>query len=243
MQENAESSFKFCEKRKLISSLDESIHHKLLKYLVPFRHLNQSANMNNSQAAADSVATTVSQPHIYQAMDHLGIGQYLSRIALMIDGNTGDALNTSKAFWMDDPMWQPMRKLAEDSLVLSDWFEVTLLQNLLIDKAVFSFAYEAMDEWFSEMGARDVGMLTEFMRDWNKETTRWIVTVVKTAVAESDHNKETIQAWVNQWEPQVFAALEPIAMETVGKESLTNIQKELADLLKKTGLHSTGATS
>lgn len=243
MQENAESSFKFCEKRNLISSLDESIQHKLLKYLVPFRHLNQAANMNNSMIAAESVATTVAQAHIYQSMDHLGIGQYLSRIALMIDGNTGTALNTSKTFWMDDPMWQPMRKLAEDSMVVKDWFELTLLQNLLIDKALFSFAYEAMDEWFIEMGARDVGMLTEFMRDWNKETTRWIVAVVKTAVEESDYNKEKLQSWVNQWEPQVFAALEPVALETVGKESLVNIQKEIAGLLKKTGLQSKGFTS
>ena len=140
-------------------------------------------------------------------------------------------------------MWQPMRKLAEDSMVVSDWFESTLLQNLLIDKVLFSFAYEALDEWFSEMGARDIGMLTEFMRDWNKDTTRWIVAVVKTAVAESDNNKETIQVWVHHWEPQVFAALEPVALETVGKASLLKIQAELAALLKKVGLQSTGAVS
>lgn len=242
MQESAETSYKFCEKRDLISGLEESIQLKILKYLVPFRHLNQSANMNNSMIAGDSIATTVAQAHIYQSMDHLGMGQYLSRIALMIDGNTGAALNTSKTFWMDDPMWQPMRKLAEDSMVVQDWFELSLLQNLLIDKALFSFVYEAMDEWFGTLGAKDISMLTEFMRDWNKDTTRWIVAVVKTAVAESDDNKEKLQAWVNLWEPQVFAALAPIAQETVGKEALPKIQNELAALLKKTGLQSTGAT-
>ena len=243
MQESAESNFKFCEKRNLISRLDENIQQNILKYLVPFRHLNQSGNMNNSQIAGDAIATTVAQPHIYQAMDHLGIGQYLSRIALMIDGNTGTALNTSKAFWMDDPIWQPMRKLAEDSMVVKDWFELTLLQNLLIDKVLFSYAYEAMDEWFDEMGARDIGMLTEFMRDWNKDTTRWIVSVVKTAVAESDFNKITIQAWVDHWEPQVFSALEPVALATVGKETLLKIQTELAATLKKVGLQTTGSLS
>ncbi|PKG98557.1 aromatic/alkene monooxygenase hydroxylase subunit beta [Paraglaciecola sp. MB-3u-78] len=241
MQESAETSYKFCEKRDLISSLEESIQLKILKYLVPFRHLNLSANMNNSMIAGDSIATTVAQAHIYQSMDHLGMGQYLSRIALMIDGNTGAALNTSKTFWMDDPMWQPMRKLAEDSMVVQDWFELSLLQNLLIDKALFSFVYEAMDEWFGTLGAKDISMLTEFMRDWNKDTTRWILAVVKTAVAESDDNKEKLQAWVNLWEPQVFAALAPIAQETVGKEALPKIQNELAALLKKTGLQSTGA--
>ncbi|GAC18654.1 aromatic/alkene monooxygenase hydroxylase subunit beta [Paraglaciecola arctica] len=242
MQESAETSYKFCEKRNLISGLDESIHLKILKYLVPFRHLNLSANMNNSMIAGDSVATTVAQAHIYQSMDHLGMGQYLSRIALIIDGNTGTALNTSKTFWIDDPMWQPMRKLAEDSMVVKDWFELSLLQNLLIDKAVFAFVYEAMDEWFATLGARDISMLTEFMRDWNKDTTRWIVAVVKTAVAESDENKEKLQAWVNLWEPQVFSALVPIAQETVGKDALVNVQNELAALLKKTGLQSTEST-
>lgn len=242
MQESAETSYKFCEKRNLISGLDDSIQLKILKYLVPFRHLNLSANMNNSMIAGDSIATTVAQAHIYQSMDHLGMGQYLSRIALIIDGNTGTALNTSKTFWIDDPMWQPMRKLAEDSMVVKDWFELSLLQNLLIDKAVFAFVYEAMDEWFATLGARDISMLTEFMRDWNKDTTRWIVAVVKTAVAESDENKEKLQAWVNLWEPQVFSALVPIAQETVGKDALVNVQNELAALLKKTGLQSTEST-
>lgn len=243
MQESAETSYKFCEKRDLISSLDEDVKTKILKYLVPFRHLNLAANMNNSMISGDCVATTIAQAHIYQTMDHLGMGQYLSRIALMIDGNTGTALTTSKTFWMDDPVWQPLRKLAEDSMVVQDWFELSLLQNLLIDKALFTFVYEEMDKWFISMGARDISMLTEFMRDWNKDSTRWIVAVVKTASAESNYNKEKLQEWVNVWEPQVYAAIEPLAKETMGEEAMVNVKKELAALLKKTGLQSTGASS
>ena len=97
---------------------------------MPLRHVELGANMNNSKIAGDVNATTVSQMHIYTAMDRLGIGQYLSRIALMLDGSTGAALDESKCYWMDDELWQPMRKLVEDTLVVDDWFELTLVQNV-----------------------------------------------------------------------------------------------------------------
>ena len=47
----------------------------------------------------------------------------------MLDGNTGTALDRSKWYWMDDPLWQPMRRLVEDTLVIKDWFELDLVQN------------------------------------------------------------------------------------------------------------------
>ena len=240
MQEGAETSYGFCEKRGLLKRLDERVQTSILKYLVHFRHMNQAANMNNSSIASEAVGATAAQPHIFQAMDHLGMGQYLSRIALMIDGNTGSALDISKNYWMNDPIWQPLRKLAEDSMVVRDWFELTVLQNLLIDKAIFAFAYEALDDWFAQQGAEDISMLTEFMRDWNKDTLRWVTAVVKTAAAESDSNREAIQSWVDKWEPEIFAALKPLAMQTTGIEALENVHAQLAKTLQKAGLQTKG---
>src|SRR5690554_8173870 len=75
--------------------------------MMPLRHVELGANMNNSKIAGDATATTVAQMHIYQAMDRLGIGQYLSRIALMLDGSTGAALDESKGYWMDDQLGSP----------------------------------------------------------------------------------------------------------------------------------------
>ncbi|MEX2473804.1 phenol hydroxylase, partial [Marinobacter sp.] len=133
MQESAETSYSFCDKRNLLSRLPEETREQILRLLVPLRHVELGANMNNSKIAGDAIATTVAQMHIYTAMDRLGMGQYLSRIALMMDGSTGTALDHSKTYWMDDELWQPMRKLVEDTLVVKDWFELTLVQNLLID--------------------------------------------------------------------------------------------------------------
>jgi phenol/toluene 2-monooxygenase (NADH) P1/A1 len=240
MQEATEHSYSFCDKRGLITRLPEAMQENLLKYLVPLRHVEMGANMNNSSIAGDCVAGTMTQMHIYQAMDRLGTGQYLSRIALMVDGGTGEALDRSKGYWMDDPLWQPMRRLVEDTLVVRDWFELTLVQNLIIDGLMYPLMYEALDQWLGEQDAADVSMLTEFMRDWSKETVRWVDAMVKTVMVESEGNAAQLQLWVDAWEPRAYEALVPLADATMGREGLDTVRAQLANRLKKLGLQSKG---
>ena len=243
MQEAAESSFAFCDKRNLLGRLPDATQQQLLRLLVPLRHVELGANMNNSMVAGDATATTVAQLHMYQAMDRLGIGQYLSRIALLIDGSTGAGLDESKTFWMDDALWQPLRKLVEDTLVVHDWFELTLVQNVLIDGLLYPLVYDKMDQWLGEQGAEDVSMLTEFMRDWYKDSLRWTNAMVKAVAGESDANREQLQAWINQWEPQIYQALTPLAEATSGLEALDETRAQLAARLSKFGLNSQGVSA
>ena len=49
----------------------------------------------------------------------LGLAQYLSRIGLLLDGNQGTSLVEGKARWLDDPMWQGLRRVVEDTMVVS----------------------------------------------------------------------------------------------------------------------------
>lgn len=243
MQEAAETSYGFCDKRNLLTRLPEETRTMLLRLLVPLRHLELGANMNNSKIAGEATATTVSQMHIYQAMDRLGIGQYLSRIALMIDGTTGTGLDESKGYWMDDALWQPMRKLVEDTLVVQDWFELTLIQNVLMDGLLFPLVYEKMDQWWEEQGAEDVSMLTEFMRDWYKDSQRWTNAMVKVVAGESEANLQRLQTWADQWEPEIYNALKPLAEASVGVEALDEVRAQLATRLKKFGLNTQGVSA
>ncbi|MGO1500295.1 MAG: aromatic/alkene monooxygenase hydroxylase subunit beta [Marinobacter sp.] len=240
MQEAAESNFAFCDKRNLLTRLPEETQKQLLRLLVPLRHVALGANMNNSKIAGDAVGTTVSQMHMYAATDHLGMGQYLSRIALLLDGSTGVALDESKTYWMDDELWQPLRKLVEDTLVIDDWFELTLVQNVLLDGLLYPLIYDRMDAWLGEQGAEDVSLLTEFQRDWFKESLRWTNAMIKTVTGESDGNREQLQSWVDHWESQAYDALKPIAQATTGLDALDEIRAELSTRLNKVGLQSTG---
>ncbi|SDW96818.1 aromatic/alkene monooxygenase hydroxylase subunit beta [Marinobacter mobilis] len=243
MQEAAESSYGFSEKRNLLTRMPDATREQLLRLMVPLRHVELGANMNNSKIAGDATATTVAQMHIYQAMDRLGMGQYLSRIALMIDGSTGAALDQSKGYWMTDELWQPMRRLVEDSLVVDDWFELTLLQNLLIDGLLYPLVYDKMDQWLGEQDAEDISMLTEFMRDWFKESLRWTNAMVKTVAGESEANQALLQSWINHWEPRVYSALKPLADASTGVAALDELRDQLATRLNKLGLQSQGESA
>lgn len=236
MQENTEHEFAFCEKRDLLGRLSEAQRQRLLQVLVPLRHAELGANMNNSGIAADGYATTVTQMHIYQAMDRLGIAQYLSRIGLMLDGGTGEALDAAKRLWLDAPEWQGMRRLVEDSLVVKDWFELTLLQNLVSDGLLFPLVYQKFDETLTAEGAGDVAMLTEFMRVWFAESSRWIDAMVKTVAAESPQNRAQIEAWIEHWQGRVVEALGPLAQISAGRAALDEVRQAFAARLKKLGL-------
>lgn len=235
MQEATEYNFSFCDKRGLLTRLPDAVQENLLRLLVPLRHVELGANMNNSSVAGDCVAGTMTQLHIYQAMDRLGMGQYLSRIALLIDGGTGEALDRSKTYWLEDALWQPLRRLVEDSLVIKDWFELTLVQNLIIDGHLYPLMYQHFDQWLAEQGAEDVSMLTEFMRDWFSESSRWVDAMVKTVRAESEANVEQLQSWIEVWQPRVITALAPLAEASVGAPALSEVAAQFAARLKKLG--------
>ncbi len=236
MQEAAENNFSFFDKRNLVSHLSDDLQKKVIRYLVPLRHVEHTANLNNMYCAAYGFGTAVTQAMLFDGADRLGIAQYLSRIGLILDGNTGEALNEAKSLWMDDPIWQGMRALCESMLVTEDWFELFVAQDIVVDGLMHSLFYQQFDQWLSENGGQDIAMLTEFMQQWNKDITRWSDSVLKTAAAESEANQQLISQWASKWRGKASEAFAPVAQEMLGEEALETALTQLDKRLKKAGL-------
>lgn len=236
MQENAEHDFAFCEKRNLLAGLSPVQREQIARLLLPLRHAELGANMNNSGIAADGFGTSLTQMHMFTAMDRLATAQYLSRIGLMLEDDGLALLASAKQQWLEDPAWQGMRRYVEDSLVVRDWFELTLAQNLVSDGLVYPLLFQAFDEQLSASGAGQVGMLTEFMRLWFAESQRWVDALVKTVAAESAANRELIEGWIAHWRPRAVQALAPLADIGPGADALASIDNDFAARVKKLGL-------
>lgn len=235
MQETAENNYAFYEKRKLASYLSEAIINDIVHCLVPLRHFEHTANLNNMYGAAYGFGTAITQACLYNGMDRLGIAQYLSRIGLILDGNTGESLTVAKQQWMDAQAWQGMRALCENSMLVKDWFELFVLQNLVLDTLVHEVFYQQYDQHLNDHGAQDIGMLTEFMRVWHKDSSRWVDSVLKTAAAESEQNRILLQRWSDSWTTRAGEALEPIAQKMLGDGALETALGKLASRVKKAG--------
>lgn len=216
-QEAAESSFEMIEDRGLADLVPEELRQLALAVLVPMRHVEWGGNMGNSYIAAYGYGTVITQPCLYHAMDHLGVAQYLTRIGLVLDGP--DALEAAKEAWMEGADWQPMRRHVENLLVLDDWFEIFVAQNLVLEGLLNPMLYDHLDADFSAQGATAVSMMTRFMAEWTTETTKWIDAQIKVAAAESQENRDVLAGWVQHYRAATLEALAPVARIAFGERA------------------------
>jgi phenol hydroxylase P1 protein len=219
-QDSQEANFDFVEKRGLIAPIPESWRDRIRRVVLPLRHLAWAANTNNCYITAYGFGTPFTAAAMFQTTDALGIAQYITRIGLALDGNDPAGLGRAKAQWLEDPMWQGLRELAEDSMVVRDWFELHVLQNFLIDGAVYPLVFEHFDRAAVAHGGTAFSMLCEFMVDWSAESVRWVDAVIRIAAAESAENAALIAGWLSAWTPRVRAALAPLATEALGDGAL-----------------------
>ena len=210
-QEAMEKNFSVVEKRGLLTALDEDLVEKIRKVIMPFRHAEWGANNNNLFIAAYGFGTPMPIAADFQGMDRLGNAQYITRIGLILSGNDPHVLDQAKSEWLDDPMWQPLRKLVEDSFVIKDWFELHVLQNYLMDGVLQPLIFRHFDDHIVDNGGASFAMVTEFFVEWFAEAARWTDQTIKTAAGESSANKALIDGWMAKWLPETRKAAEPLA--------------------------------
>ena len=242
-QETMEKNIDFADKRGLLRELPEAVRNKLIFAFVPLRHLEWGANTNNCYCTAYAWGTAVTQATMFHTMDRLGLAQYLSRIGLLLDGNTGDSLALGKTLWMEHAAWQGLRRLAEKMMVTRDWFEVFVAQNLVLDGLIYPLVFQRYEAQVARAQGPALSLLTEFMNQWFEETSRWVDATVKGAAAESSDNAAKLGAWISAWRTEFVQALTPYAAELFGDEASGQLEAVSAAFdarVAKLGLKSGG---
>lgn len=238
-QEAAERSFSLVEERNLLELAGPEARRLAEAVLVPLRHAEYAANLNNMYVCAYGYGTAITQAASFAAVDRLAIAQYLSRIGLMLDGNSCESLDRGKHAWLEEPAWQPLRRLTEDLMVTRDWFELFVAQNFALDGLAFPLVYTRIDAALQREAGSALSLLTGFMVDWYAETRGWVDSVLKTAAAQSGPNKASIERWARAWRDRAAEALTPVAAQVFGEEAGQVVQQlcgELAGRAKKLGL-------
>ncbi len=236
-QDTADGAFEFAVDGGLIEALPKAARSLVLEVLLPIRHLEWGANMNNTFISAYGYGTAIEAACMYAAMDRLGIAQQVTRIGLAVGGE--EALTVAKDAWLAGAQWQPMRKLVEDTFVLKDWFELFVAQNLVLDALVYEFLYTHVDALAAASGSSFFGLVTKFMKDWHLETSRWVDAVVKAAVVESAENKALVSGWVSKHSAPSVAAVEALAGPVFGTGAtavVDALQRKLAGRLTMVGV-------
>lgn len=237
-QEAVEANYQFVDSRGLMGRMTDEVRAIACQVLMPLRHVAWAGNMNNCFIAAYGYGTALTAATTFHSMDQLGIAQYLTRLGLAVD--EPGVLDAGKNDWLNDPRWQVLRRLVEDTLVLKDPMEMFVAQNLAIDGQLYPLIYGSfVDEHLTIKGGTAIAMLTSFMPEWHEETSRWVDAVVKTAAAESADNMALIAGWTKVWSDRVQAALAPvaeIALGEQGQEALQAVRTEYNARVTKMGI-------
>ncbi|MBY0454353.1 MAG: phenol hydroxylase [Burkholderiaceae bacterium] len=237
-QEAMESNYQFVESRGLIDKTPDALRAKACEVLMPLRHAAWGANMNNCSICSRGYGTAFTAPAMLHAMDQLGVAQYLTRLGMAL-GEPG-ALEAGRNAWLQDPRWQVLRRLVEDTLVVQDPFELFVAQNLSIDGLLYPLIYtHFIDDHLTLQGGTAVAMLTSFMPEWHTESARWVDAVVKVAAAENSDNHALISGWFQRYADQTQAALAPvaeIALGAAGAQALQTVREALNARARKAGL-------
>ncbi|MGM0519272.1 MAG: aromatic/alkene monooxygenase hydroxylase subunit beta [Campylobacterota bacterium] len=238
-QEVAEQNFVFVEKRDMLSVMPEDIKQEILDYVLPLRHYEWGANMNNLQLCSEGYGAAITNTFMFHAEDRLGNAQYLTRIALLLSENNPAVLDSAKNKWLNDESWQPLRKAMEDSFVLQDWFELHIAQNVILDGFIHPLVFNKYEQELNQRGGTAQTMMTEFITAWNEECARWIDMTIKVAALESDENKQLLNQWCEKYIEIASQAALAIARNLVSnpQEVVDSIQEELVARLNKNGLN------
>ncbi|MFC2995938.1 aromatic/alkene monooxygenase hydroxylase subunit beta [Acinetobacter sichuanensis] len=207
LQEVQESNFTLTEKNNLLAYIPEQVLAKISTLLIPLRHYEWGANMNNSYITGEGYGAVLTNAAMFCTMDRLGNAQFLTRIGLIIGENQTVFLQEGKNDWLMNPHWQPLRKSIEELFLIKDWFELFVAQNFVLDGFIFPYVKYVIHNKFVPNGANTIVMLTAFLNEWFDDTSNWINAVLKTTAAESENNKTQLIEWIEKYRPQAFEAI------------------------------------
>lgn len=238
-QDAADRQLEFAEKRALVGGLADATKEVIVLTLLPLRHYEWGANTNMGFISAYGWGTAITQAASMATMDRLGMAQHLSRVGLLVDGNSGDSLAVARRHWVEHAAWQPLRRVVERMFVTRDWFELIVAQALVGDGLVYPLFYQQLDDWFAQRHGHGLATVLDPLMRWHEETSKWVDSIVKTTLVESPENRALIQSWVTRWSASFVDALVPLAEITMGGDgaaALTAAQAALQSRLIKLGL-------
>jgi phenol hydroxylase P1 protein len=237
--EAIDRNFDMVESRGMLNALPAAWRDKVNTYLLPLRHYEWGANMNNANISTLVWGAVLSIPTAFHMADRLGNAQLIGRIGLAVSDNGEEALNAAKALWMSDGKWVELRHIVEDSLVIKDPIEQFVVQNLAMDGIVHPLVFGAFSREGDRQGGAAISFLTGTVNEWIDESNRWVDHVVKTLAAENADNRTLIKGWLATWSDRAAAAVAPLAEFVMGQEgraAVANAKTALADRAAKLGL-------
>jgi methane monooxygenase component A beta chain/propane monooxygenase small subunit len=200
----------------------------------PFAHYEYGLFRALNMTAREALSDTLNNVFIFNAADKLRHAQAISILGLDLetalegfDGTLG------KALWLEDPAWQPLRRLTEQAMAIKDWGETVIAINLVIEPLIGEPLRRLV---FALSAARHRDLIVPAIAgtataDWhrNAAASRELVSFLADC-PQGEDNRKTVAEWLHTWRDHTL----PVAC---------NIFEALETSLREPGLQSAAQTA
>jgi methane monooxygenase component A beta chain/propane monooxygenase small subunit len=153
--------------------------------------------------------------------------------------------------WLDDPVYQPARRLVERLMAADDWCEIVVVCGLLVDPLLSTLVGRHFFRRFASVNGDPVTPVIAISAERDRlRFFRAVREIVEMVTAETDRagqpvpaadNREVLQDWVDLWGPQVLAAVDaflpvfdlPSMRPVVGEEARDVVVAGCAEQLER----------
>jgi Methane/Phenol/Toluene Hydroxylase len=168
-------------------------------------------------ASREALSDTLGNVLCFQGFDHMRHAQDVLLYLIALEENVeGFQDEGAKERWLTDPVYQPMRALAE-RLMLStdDWAELAVAVNLvalpILGEVALSQLVRRHGPFHGDSVTPFIVATTERDRRRNLASTEELVRMVTDEKVEAHRaNREALAGWVAAWTPPVLEATEAL---------------------------------
>jgi hypothetical protein len=118
----------------------------------------------------------------------------------------------STTLWQTDSMWQPLREVVEKLLATYDWGESFVGLNMVLKPLVD----ELLMKHLSELALREddylLGQIFYSQNEGCQWHRQWSESLVRMAIEDNVHNRDTIQGWITHWHLLAARAVRTFAL-------------------------------
>jgi len=241
-------TFAQAQRLGLWEQLDPKFRQALVEVVVPIRHAEYGNMVTLTYVGRFAFGTAIEQAATYQAYDHSGAAQLITRIAKEIEGVEPTVLTDSRDRWLNAPHLQPLRQLVEEQMAITDWAEAVVATNLCTHVILADLLYTRLGCAAAKAGGMAYSLFADHLNKFAGYANRWGTALVKFFIKENPENKAVIQSYVDAWLPGGVAAaqalaskLEKLGLDFSGEVTVDAVVRDtLRPLYESLGLVPTG---
>jgi hypothetical protein len=168
-------------------------------------------------AQREALSDTLGNVLCFEAFDRMRHAQCIVLHLLELEDHIpGFVDDGAKAVWLEDPRYQPTRRLVEELLASNDWGELAVVTNLVFDPILTEISVSQLVRRFGPFHGDPVTAhligTTERDRRRNLAWTQEFVRMVTgDEVPARESNRAIIEGWVASWTPRVEEAAKALA--------------------------------